>query len=134
MTSYTYHDKSKVTPEAKLETYIKVWTFALESARTKKQEINNLIAGEDSVNSFNVDDLIKYGTQVKVYSNILRLADYHGRIQAKSAQEVMNAIRESVTSLVCSDSFINSTSNVSVEIELRERQVWCSIATQLNNF
>lgn len=133
MTTYT-PTTNEVTPEQRLDVYVQVWTAGYEAAEKKKAKAIENIQSYKLTDSFSIDDLIVANAQIKVYGNLLSITENLTTTWQDDAQAILAHITNTVTGVVCRDSFPNSTSNVNVEMELRERQVWCSIATQLNNF
>jgi hypothetical protein len=72
--------------------------------------------------------------EAKVWSNYVHIINNLRKFSPDNDDSVLEQVKVSVTRCALQDHFINSSSDIQIEIELRERQAWAIIANQLNGF
>jgi hypothetical protein len=81
------------------------------------------------------EGIIFTDAEIRVYSNVRMIIENLRNSEVKmSDEDILDHVVRSVLRRALETHFVNSSSNIYVEIELRERFYWTELASHLNGF
>lgn len=109
----------------------KVETKIADRATKRGKYVDALIAGASSPATY--EALIIIDAEIRVYSNVRLIIENMRNAEVKNSdEEILAYVLKTILRRALDTHFINSSSNIYVEIELRERSVWTELAADLN--
>jgi len=81
-----------------------------------------------------IDDLIQIDAEMSVLNEMRTIINRFRDRDEWTDEQTLSALTSSFTKAALASHWVNSTSNISVEMELRQRQVYANITSRLHGF